>query len=276
MANKKISDLTAASSLDGSEYVEVAQASASKKAPLSLFALLGVAQTFTASQTFSAGFKVGTSPYASAGEIMLANAVTAKYRKGDNSGDEDFFFCSGNSIGFGALNVSGATYIQNGGVGTVYKSPAHYFQTEAAADVATFTSAQITCKPTAIVCDGHARRKVYSNIASVQTTDATVTTLYSRTATDEAVGRHVAEIDAVKSDGSLTASYVRALRVKRDGGTLTAGTVADNGTDEESGFAACDATIDVSGTTVRDRVTGIAATTIDWTVTHTASETTHA
>jgi hypothetical protein len=128
----------------------------------------------------------------------------------------------------------------------------------------------------AISVVGNARRKIYTAVASVQTTDATVTSLYTWTITDEAVTTVVVEIDAIKSDGSVTASYVRRVRIKRDGGTVTVGTVEDNFTDEEASFAACDVTIDNSTSTGRVRVTGIAATTIDWSCTVTRTETTHA
>jgi hypothetical protein len=129
---------------------------------------------------------------------------------------------------------------------------------------------------TSIQATGNARRKVYTDIASVQTTDATVTSLFTWTITDECVTTVVVEVDAIKSDGSVTASYVRRVRIKRDGGTVTVGTVETTFTDEEAGFASCDVTIDNSTSTGRVRVTGVAATTIDWGCTVTRTETTHA
>ncbi len=129
---------------------------------------------------------------------------------------------------------------------------------------------------TSIQATGNARRKVYTDIASVQTTNATVTSLFTWTVTDECVTTVVVEIDAIQSTGATTASYVRRVRIKRDGGTVTVGTVEDSFTDEEAGFATCDVTVDNSGTTGRVRVTGIAATTIDWSCTVTRTETTHA
>jgi hypothetical protein len=129
---------------------------------------------------------------------------------------------------------------------------------------------------TSVVATGDARFQPKSDIAHVQTTDATVTTIFSWTIVDEAVTTVCVEASAVKSDGSVTASYVRRVRIKRDGGTVTVGTVNDIFTDEEAAFAACDITVDASGSTGRVRVTGIAATTIDWGTVVVRLEHTHA
>lgn len=129
---------------------------------------------------------------------------------------------------------------------------------------------------TSMQASGNARCKVYSDIANVQTTDATVTTIFSWSILDEAVTTETAEVSAVKSDGSVTASYVRRARIKRDGGTVTVGTVNDMFTDEEGGFSACDTTIDASGSSGRVRVTGLAATTIDWGLVSSRMELSHA
>ncbi len=129
---------------------------------------------------------------------------------------------------------------------------------------------------TSISATGNARGKVYSDIANVQTTDATVTSIFTWTITDEAVTIVTVEACAVKSDGSVTASYVRRVRIKRDGGTVTMGTVESSFTDEESGFSTCEVTIDNSTSTGRVRVTGVAATTIDWACIVSRFEVTHA
>jgi hypothetical protein len=129
---------------------------------------------------------------------------------------------------------------------------------------------------TSVQATGNTRAKVYSDIASVQTTDATVTSAFTWTITDEAVTVVTVEACAVQNTGSTTASYVRRVRIKRDGGTVTVGTVESTFTDEEAGFATCDITIDNSGSTGRVRVTGVLATTIDWGVVVTRLEVTHA
>jgi len=98
---------------------------------------------------------------------------------------------------------------------------------------------------------------------TVQTTDATVTTLLAYTPTDAKTTLIVALV-AARSSVPTGASYIRRFTVRRAGGTVTAiSTVETIGSDDED-TAAWDATLDISGTTVRVRVTGAAATTIDW------------
>lgn len=122
---------------------------------------------------------------------------------------------------------------------------------------------------------GNARRKEYEDIANIQTSDATVTSLFTWTIPDDAVSTITAEVEAIKIDGSATASYVRRVRLRQDAGAVTVGTVDTTWTDEEAAFAGCDVTIDNSGSTGRVRVTGIAATPIDWSCKVKRSETTH-
>jgi len=133
-----------------------------------------------------------------------------------------------------------------------------------------------TISATSTQATGNARARVYSDIANVQTTDATVTSAFTWTILDEATTMVTVEACAVKSDGSVTASYIRRCRIKRDGGTVTVGTVTDVSTDEEAGFATCDITIDNSTSTGRVRVTGVAGTTIDWGVIVSRFEVSHA
>lgn len=121
---------------------------------------------------------------------------------------------------------------------------------------------------------GNARGKIYSNIASVQTTDATVTSLYTWTILDEAVTLATYEGCADLSTGADTAAYVRRIKFKRDGGTVTAGTVETTFTDESD--ATWDCTIDNSTSTGRVRVTGKAASTIDHAGVVTRMEVSHA
>ncbi|MFJ5549432.1 glycosyl hydrolase family 28-related protein [Streptomyces sp. NPDC093225] len=122
---------------------------------------------------------------------------------------------------------------------------------------------------------GNARRREYENIANVQTSGATVTSLFTWAIPDEAVSTITAEVEAIKTDGSATASYVRRVRIKRDGGVVTVGTVDTTWTDEEAALAGCDVTIGNSGNMGHVRVTGIAATPIAWSCKVKRSETTH-
>jgi hypothetical protein len=78
----------------------------------------------------------------------------------------------------------------------------------------------------------------------------------------------------VRSTGAEVNGYIRRVKIKRDGGTVTLGSVVDVWTDEET--AAWDCTVDLSGTTVRVRVTGEGGKTIDWGCTATRQVMTHA
>jgi hypothetical protein len=105
---------------------------------------------------------------------------------------------------------------------------------------------------------------VIDAVGSVQTTDATVTSLYtSATLTDEAVHSIDAVVTAIKSDGTAAAQYKRHYAGRRDGGTFTQlAAVVDNSTEETT--STWDVTVDVSSNTFRVRVTGVAANTIRW------------
>ncbi len=126
----------------------------------------------------------------------------------------------------------------------------------------------------AMQATGNLRCQAFSAIANVQTTDATVTSLYTWTILDEAVTLATAEVGASLSTGADTAAYVRRIKFKRDGGTVTAGTVETTFSDES--VAGWDATIDNSTSTGRVRVTGVIATTIDWGGVATRLEVSHA
>lgn len=132
----------------------------------------------------------------------------------------------------------------------------------------TITSATLGGTPvitaTSMSATGNTRGKIYSDEASVDTTNATITTLFSWTILDEAVTTFTCEISAIKSDGSVTASFIRKVRIKRDGGTVTVATVTDGYSDLEAGFTGIVITVDSSGATGRLRVTGLVATNINW------------
>ncbi len=149
-----------------------------------------------------------------------------------------------------ALNVWGKTslifYGTGAGAAEIARTGADYWQW-------TTTKLQAT---------GNARLKVYGDLASVQTTDATVTSVFTWTILDEACTFAVPSVTADRSTGAETAAYVRRVRIKRDGGTVTLGTVEDNYTSEEA--AGWDCTVDNSTSTGRVRVTGAGSTTIDW------------
>lgn len=106
---------------------------------------------------------------------------------------------------------------------------------------------------------------------SVQTTDATATTIDSFTLASNTAVIVTSVFSAIKSDGTQAGLYVRSAAFRNSGGTVTQlGTTVDAGSYADDGAWA--ATIDFTGTTIRARVTGKAATTIRWTCVHTRLE----
>ncbi len=98
----------------------------------------------------------------------------------------------------------------------------------------------------------------------VTTTDATVTTLWSLTLSDNTTYHIRATVTADQTSGASSASYERVLTVKRAGGVATiVGAVSTPHTAED--VAGWDCTLDVDGSNAaRVRVTGAAATTVVW------------
>lgn len=98
---------------------------------------------------------------------------------------------------------------------------------------------------------------------SAQTTDATETTLWSKTLDDNKAYLLEVRIAARQTDNTNRAAYIRRALIYRAGGGATIqGSVSDELTIESD--SNWNATIDVSGNDVRVRVTGAAGTTIDW------------
>jgi hypothetical protein len=99
--------------------------------------------------------------------------------------------------------------------------------------------------------------------STVQTTDATVTTLKTiATTTNKG---HVVDllVSATQSDRSVQVAWKILATITNVAGTCTVRDVVITTTDPASAWAA---TVDVSGTDIRVRVTGAGATTIDWCV----------
>lgn len=102
--------------------------------------------------------------------------------------------------------------------------------------------------------------------ASVQTTDATPTTVYSWTILGGG-GLYLAHmvegrLCAISSTGGASGCWVRRRRFKNSSGTVTAGTQQAEWTDDSDGMTSAAYDIDNSGSTGRHRFTGLAATTI--------------
>lgn len=244
------------------------------------FVFVAHAQTLTnktvSGPSFAASsfLSTGATP-ADAGAERHSNNTSINFRNQANSANvQAVYVNTSNEVWIGTSTNPSATQLF--GTGTLgLNANAIVMKTDsAAADIASFTATAATLKQTSVSANGNARAQAFSDIANIQTTDATVTTLFSFTPTDEAVTMLTVEVLAVLSTGAETNAYVRRARIKRDGGTVTVATPEETFTDEET--AAWDCTIDNSGTTVRVRVTGEAAHTIDWGCVATRLVVTHA
>jgi hypothetical protein len=183
-----------------------------------------------------------------------------------------------NTPNFGANNLVTTGYVSAGSSpasagnirlpasGTVNANGALSLQTAGTSVITIDSSTQITLASTDTIEATATYGDFYTYLREVSTTDATVTSLFTWTITDEAVSLVDVAITAVKSDGTAGASYKRSMTFRRDGGTVASiGSVRDNATDENT--AGWDVTIDNSTSTGRVRVTGEAATTIRWVAT---------
>ena len=99
--------------------------------------------------------------------------------------------------------------------------------------------------------------------ATAQTTDGTVTTVWSKALTDNTVYLVDVVLVGRRATTAGRAVYRRSAVVYVEGGTLTIVTPDTIGTDVES-TAGYDITIDNSGTTLRVRATGASSHTIRW------------
>lgn len=97
---------------------------------------------------------------------------------------------------------------------------------------------------------------------SVQTTDATQTTLTSIATTNSKGHTLLVVVQATKSDRSSCTSWMHLLSVTNASGTVTIRNTLQVALDDPGTTYAV--AYDVSGTSVRVRVTGAAATTLDW------------
>jgi hypothetical protein len=99
--------------------------------------------------------------------------------------------------------------------------------------------------------------------ATVQTTDATTTTIKSYTTTANRGHALDLIVSATQSDRSVMVAFKIFATITNAAGTCTVRDVVITPTDPTSTWLA---TVDVSGTDIRVRVTGAGATTIDWCV----------
>jgi hypothetical protein len=105
---------------------------------------------------------------------------------------------------------------------------------------------------------------IFQNVQenTLTTVDATPTVILSETIAAASVGTFRVVVDARYDDGSLHASFVRTVRVHREGGGAILGTENADYTDDESFLLI--ASFAVSGNDIQVVVTGVAATSITW------------
>ncbi len=101
-------------------------------------------------------------------------------------------------------------------------------------------------------------------VARVQTTDATVTSLWAHTLPDTMSYLVEAHVLGKESDGSNRNAYVVRALVYRSGGAAVMQGAVEATYSEESDASWGIATLDVNTNDVRLRVQGVAATTINW------------
>lgn len=106
--------------------------------------------------------------------------------------------------------------------------------------------------------------RVTSLLTETQTTDATETTVFTRSLDDENTYFVECEVTGVKSDGSQRAAYKLVAVVFRTGGVSSAiqGSVTSLHTEESDSDWDCN--IKADGNNVIITVTGKAATTVEW------------
>ena len=105
---------------------------------------------------------------------------------------------------------------------------------------------------------------IFQNVQenTLTTTDATPTVILSETIAAATVGTFRVVVDARYDDGSLHASFVKTVKVVREGAGAILGTENSDYTDDES--LALTATFTVSGDDIQVTVIGVAATSITW------------
>ena len=102
-------------------------------------------------------------------------------------------------------------------------------------------------------------------VATVSTTDATVTTIHTEALADESAYLIVANVVGKKDDSTDRATYIRRILVYRDGGGVATvqGAVDNELTVESNASWDCTITVD-GGNNAIVTVTGVAATNITW------------
>ena len=123
---------------------------------------------------------------------------------------------------------------------------------------------------TSIRSTGNAYHRSFSDVANVQTSNATVTNLYTWTVTDESVGPVFVEVTAVPSGSGGGGSYGRRAMIMANGGVATCSSVEATWDTEmtKAGFTGISVgtgvSIGVSGLSAFVKVKGTATGSISW------------
>lgn len=277
----KISDLTAASSVDPSDTLVIVQGGETKKADVSLLTG-GATPTGTGFRHVTSGTEDAASKLVVNADVDAAAAIAGS-KVAPDFGAQNIVTTGYISIGAspaslgdvrlpalgkvyaGTLplvsNLSG-NFVNVGGTGVtgVYLAVGGSYPLYCNSGTNTVINGTVTSDDTY----GGGKSKVTSTRpVTVTTTDATETTLDSFTLATDTMVVVTYVVTAIKDDETEAATYIRTACFRNDSGAVTqVGSTQDGGTFEDD--ATWDCTIDKSGTTIRCRVTGKAATNIRW------------
>lgn len=201
--------------------------------------------------------------------LQWATATTAPNLKQANNTTNS---ATGQPLSIQAQNCTGTTstggnLVLTSGTGTT---------TAGNVVLSTGGTARLTLSPSAITINqahtditANSKCTIRTDVANVQTTNATATTLYSWTIANNAATTIDVVVTCCKStasnvDGMATVKRSMSFR-RNNGSTVTlVGSVIDNGFVADTALNTITVTIDNSTTTGRVRVTGVASTTIQW------------
>lgn len=201
--------------------------------PASKFDVIGDTRLGDSSTNYMAVSATGDLTFAGTGKYIVADNSYVFVT--DNDNDAGVFFNTASAI----YEFRGTTAASNFSVGA--------------------ETGKLTVSPKT-KCDGW----IVDETATLQTTNATITGIYTLSLEDENTYQIEADIVGVKSDGSARASYKLIGTFYRTGAgnaTQQGATTVVHSIESDANWAA---TLTVSGTLAAVAVTGVAATTIEW------------
>ncbi len=204
------------------------------------------------------------SPAASAGTVRLPNATAINFRDSGNTADIPLITTSGANVTIANQTSVGALSMYANAVGLWGTGSVGVYNPSGSGYALLVEASKTTLEITTTEQTGNVDGKVIDVIRSEQTTDATITDLYTWTLIDDAVTTIDVMVNAISDDGAAGGVWKRSYTLRVDTGVVTAiGTVHDAQTDEDS--ASWDVTIDDDGAgDGRVRVTGEIGVNINW------------